>query len=152
MSDYICSTCGAKRNSFEELFAHKASCRGLMTPPNPGIAEEIRKALDAIDSGDFSQIAYVHEHAGEWLRWQQGEIERLRAELEQVKAERDKYQKALHEEQRESVRLSEILDRIGNICIEHENAKHQPIGTVRMIQKLAAYAEDHTPTERGDSQ
>jgi predicted P-loop ATPase/GTPase len=76
------------------------------------------------------------------------ENERLREELEQVKAERDKYQKALHEEQRESVRLSEILDRIGNICIEHENAKYQPIGTVRMIQKLAAYAEDHTPTER----
>jgi len=121
-------------------------------PGNENLQYWVGNHADGLGAFVRYEDAYLAAKSIEWLRWQQGEIERLRAELEQVKAERDKYQKALHEEQRESVRLSEILDRIGNICIEHENAKHQPIGTVRMIQKLAAYAEDHTPTERGDSQ
>ena len=77
---------------------------------NPGIAEEIRKALEAatpdwyyngneivskgnprVGIGGFlkDEDNHLAANAPEWLRWQQGEIERLRAELEQVKAERD---------------------------------------------------------------
>jgi hypothetical protein len=124
MSDYICSTCGAKRNSFEELFAHKASCRGLVTPPNPGIADEIRKALEAATPGpwevtnlgdvhitkDYRMVdgrhiamwiadmcvdrenedqifadAHLIANAPEWLRWQQGEIERLNELVKDIK-------------------------------------------------------------------
>lgn len=144
MSDYICSTCGAKRNSFEELFAHKASCRGLVTPPNPGIAEEIWKALEAatpdwydngneivskgnprVGIGGFMKDEDNHlaANAPEWLRYLLQQIEQQKAEIEAMRLSRDF-------EIKESNKAKHLLQqyREENERLKNEIKSHGPEG------------------------
>jgi len=81
------------------------------------------------------------------------QLERLRGELEQLKAERDKYQTALHAEQKENVRLMEELAAKDKVLEwygkpQHYNNWPSPLFATDQGQRARAILQRY---ERGDN-